>query len=1019
LEVIAMGLSARVRPGRSRAPRQPAASSGEADYDAFVSYSHAADGQLAPALQAGLQSLGKPWYRRRVLRVFRDKTSLSASPELWPSIERALAASRYFVLLASPEAARSRWVDQEVGWWLEHRSAATMLVGLTGGELAWDDARGGFDPARSTALPAATLGWSGKEPLWVDLRWAREARHVSLRDPRFREVVADLAAPVRGLPKDELIGEDIRQHRRTLRLARGAVAALLVLAVAASASAVVAVRRADEARRQERTATSRLLAAAARNELEGRLDRALLLGAEALRLGQTGESRDALVTALQHDARRRTYLWPKVRVDAVAFSPDGHLLVSSGMDDKHLEGPFPVTVTDLRSRRPVATMPRRARTNDIAFSPDGRLVALADGSLDPGAVTFWDTSTWKQQQGTPLPVWGAESLSFSKDGRQLVVGAAEGVSVWDVATRRQVGAVPVPERSLEPAMAVSPDSRQVAVSDGDTVRLWSLRNGRLAGASPLATFRAAHRPTDNLQVGVLAFSPDGRLLAAGGLNGMVTVLDTASRSVVKAFRAHDRGRTWGSDSPVNAFVFRRDARTLLSAGDDGVVRGWDARSGTPQGRPLRGHEGGVAALDLAADGRTLASGGVDERVVIWDLKQAAGLGEPATSEPALAGLRLTEPYEGLNTFTPTHEYAGFAWPVPSSRSVPSTIQAFTWRGTQLSVTRWDAAGRLQPPLAAIDIGSGNRYERLTAALSPDQRTLVVGDPGGNVGFFDARTGRLLAPVVPAHGSPVQGLVFSRDGSTMVSISLGEGTTAEPGLRRSLIVWDVRAHRPRSNPLTGHQTFVTALALDRAGHRAVTGSGPEVFVWDIGARRLLLRMKGHAPGPRASGGLAAQPDDDVGAVAFSSDGRTLASAAQDETIRFYDLKAGRPVGDGVPISSGVVDQLSFSDDSTTLVATDGKQTFLLDVASRALLGEPIPGRGVAGPDGGIAFLSDGGTLRVWRHDPGSLLAQACARANRNLPPGVGALCWPQPALPPDLPGPAGGLIACVPGGRNRR
>lgn len=137
-------------------PVDPAPQS-RVSYDAFVSYSHAADGQLAPALQAGLQSLGKPWYRRRVLRIFRDKTSLSASPELWPSIEQALRASRYFVLLASPEAARSRWVGQEVQWWLEHRSPTTMLIVLTGGELDWDGARGRFDPAGTTALPPAVL----------------------------------------------------------------------------------------------------------------------------------------------------------------------------------------------------------------------------------------------------------------------------------------------------------------------------------------------------------------------------------------------------------------------------------------------------------------------------------------------------------------------------------------------------------------------------------------------------------------------------------------------------------------------------------------------------------------------------------------------------------------------------------------------------------------------------------------------------------------------------------------------
>jgi hypothetical protein len=61
-------------------------------YDAFISYSHAKDKPIAAALQSVVQKLGKPWYHRRALRVFRDDTSLSATPHLWPTIERALGS---------------------------------------------------------------------------------------------------------------------------------------------------------------------------------------------------------------------------------------------------------------------------------------------------------------------------------------------------------------------------------------------------------------------------------------------------------------------------------------------------------------------------------------------------------------------------------------------------------------------------------------------------------------------------------------------------------------------------------------------------------------------------------------------------------------------------------------------------------------------------------------------------------------------------------------------------------------
>jgi hypothetical protein len=72
-----------------------------------------------------VQKLGKPWYRLRALHVYRDDTSLAATPHMWPSIEEALSQSRYFILLASPEAAASKWVRREVAYWLEHKSVET------------------------------------------------------------------------------------------------------------------------------------------------------------------------------------------------------------------------------------------------------------------------------------------------------------------------------------------------------------------------------------------------------------------------------------------------------------------------------------------------------------------------------------------------------------------------------------------------------------------------------------------------------------------------------------------------------------------------------------------------------------------------------------------------------------------------------------------------------------------------------------------------------------------------------
>src|SRR4029077_12563384 len=98
-------------------------------------------------------------------------TSLSATPHLWPSIEEALARSRYLVLLVSPQSAASPWVGKEIAYWLAYKSIDTLLLALTEGELAWDGTTDDF--AVSAALPPGLKGRFTAEPEWGDGRWLR------------------------------------------------------------------------------------------------------------------------------------------------------------------------------------------------------------------------------------------------------------------------------------------------------------------------------------------------------------------------------------------------------------------------------------------------------------------------------------------------------------------------------------------------------------------------------------------------------------------------------------------------------------------------------------------------------------------------------------------------------------------------------------------------------------------------------------------------------------------------------
>jgi hypothetical protein len=356
-----------------------AVAGGTAGYDAFISYSHALDGALAPALQAGLERFAKPWYRPRALRVFRDTASLTANPGLWSSIERALASSAWLVLMASPDAARSPWVNREVTWWLENKSPQRLLVVITDGEFAWDDGAGHGDEA-TAALPPALRGAFVEEPRWVDLRWLHEVDQVDQSNPRLRECVADVAAAVREVPKDVLVGEHIRQHRRTMRLARGGVTALVVLLISALVAAVVAVGQRNRAVAAQHVAIARGMVAQADRIRDQDPRGALQLGVAADQLDASPQTHASLRQTLGSTLHFRTLHGHAAEVQGVAFSPDGRTLATTSSDQT-----APIRLWDLtdRDRPHPLGQPLTGHTNAVlavAFSPDGH--TLATGSYD-------------------------------------------------------------------------------------------------------------------------------------------------------------------------------------------------------------------------------------------------------------------------------------------------------------------------------------------------------------------------------------------------------------------------------------------------------------------------------------------------------------------------------------------------------------------------------------------------------------------------------------------------------------
>jgi hypothetical protein len=390
-------------------------------YDGFISYSHAADGLLAPRLQSGLQRFAKPWWKRRALRVFRDESSLSANPHLWSSITEALDESDWFVLLLSPDAAQSPWVNQEIEYWLEHKDPSRILPVVTDGRFGWDG------DVTGDAAPEALRGVFLEEPRWVELRFARDEEQLDLKNPRFSSAVADIASALRGVPKDELESEEVKQHRRTVHTAWAAGALVGVLAIAATVFGIqsannareaetqrlaaeteaeranaeadradanareaedqrrLADQRADEAKQREQQAIaqagiaeSRRLAMAATLAIETDPELGMLLALEAQKVTSDELTPIEALAPMREAIEAHSLLWrfsvPSNRFNSAVLAPDAATVYYTSGGDNALRA------VDVASREILweyAAAGGSSKLREVRVSPDGRLISLS------------------------------------------------------------------------------------------------------------------------------------------------------------------------------------------------------------------------------------------------------------------------------------------------------------------------------------------------------------------------------------------------------------------------------------------------------------------------------------------------------------------------------------------------------------------------------------------------------------------------------------------------------------------
>jgi RNA polymerase sigma factor (sigma-70 family) len=518
-----------------------------------------------------------------------------------------------------------------------------------------------------------------------------------------------------------------------------------------------------------------------------------------------------------------------------AFAADGRTLACINNSD---EVCFWDSTSGELLRRLV--LPQRIRVTRIEFPPDGRSLLLKAAD---GWIHYFDLATGKELYKFYTGENNAPSYAFLPGTNTLATagGMDASIKLWDLATGKERGRFPAQEFHSIRALAYSPDGKTLVAADFTTVFFLNGATGEILHKVTGLPVRGAYQ---------LRFSPDGKTLATTGNDTAIRLFDVAMGKELFADAGH---HGW-----ISGLAFSPNDQTLATVSGDGSLRLWDAATGQPlhveRNKFERWSDWAFSALTLSRDGRTLVAGDPLGTISFWDFAGGRELRRfviPPESEQELDYIQdvALSPDGAMLTTLSQHHY--------QSEN----------RGQQSLLTlRWDVqSGKeimrlLDPPenmaVWALSSNGGLRasYNRGPVSMVHEITT------GRRLAALDGKCQYLWPVAFSPHGRLVAGVCQHGVGRPQ-TVAIWEWATGQEIWRFAL----------------DGKSRDASLAFSADGKTLAAGGdvASGLRLWDLATGNELVRFQGM--------------EASASQLAFSTDGRRLASGLANGTALIWDLE----------------------------------------------------------------------------------------------------------------------------------